>query len=41
MGNRVKDYLGNTYRIFEDNSILPYMKYEPTEEAIDRNKKIF
>ena len=41
MGNRVKDYLGNTYRIFEDNSILPYMKYEPTEEAINNTKKFF
>jgi hypothetical protein len=41
MGNRVKEYLGNTYRIFEDNSILPYMKYEPTEEAIKNTKKFF
>jgi hypothetical protein len=41
MGSRVKDYLGNTYRIFEDNSILPYMKYEPTEEAIKNTKKFF
>ena len=41
MGNRVKEYLGNTYRIFEDNSILPYMKYEPTEEAINNTKKFF
>ena len=41
MGNRVKDYLGNTYRIFEDNSILPYMRYAPTEEAINNTKKFF
>ena len=41
MGNRVKDYLGNTYRIFEDNSILPYMRYAPTEEAIKNTKKFF
>jgi len=41
MGNRVKEYLGNTYRIFEDNSILPYMKYQPTEEAINNTKKFF
>ncbi len=27
MGDRVKDYLGNTYRIFEDNSVLPFMRY--------------
>jgi hypothetical protein len=41
MGSRVKEYLGNTYRIFEDNSILPYMKYEPTEEAIKNTQKFF
>ena len=41
MGNRVKDYLGNTYRIFEDNSILPYMRYAPTEEAIKNTQKFF
>ncbi len=41
MGNRVKEYLGNTYRIFEDKSILPYMRYEPTEEAIKNTKKFF
>ena len=41
MGNRVKEYLGNTYRIFEDNSILPYMRYAPTEEAINNTKKFF
>ena len=40
MGDRVKDYLGNTYRIFEDNSVLPFMRYAPTEEAIE-GQKIF
>ena len=41
MGNRVKDYLGNTYRIFEDNSVLPFMRYAPTEEAIEGYKRFF
>jgi hypothetical protein len=41
MGNRVKEYLGNTYRIFEDKSLLPYMRYAPTEEAINNTKKFF
>jgi hypothetical protein len=41
MGNRVKEYLGNTYRIFEDTSILPYMRYTPTEEAINETKQFF
>ena len=33
MGKRVKDYLGSTYRIFEDKSMLPFLAYAPTEEA--------
>jgi len=41
MGNRVREYLGNTYRIFEDKSILPYMRYAPTEEAIKDTKQFF
>jgi hypothetical protein len=41
MGDRVKDYLGNTYRIFEDNSVLPFMRYAPTEEAIQGTKEFF
>jgi len=41
MGNRVKDYLGNTYRIFEDQSILPFMRYAPTEEAIENAQAFF
>ena len=41
MGERVKDYLGNTYRIFEDNSVLPFMRYAPTEEAIESTKDFF
>ncbi len=41
MGDRVKDYLGNTYRIFEDNSVLPFMRYAPTEEAIEGAKDFF
>ena len=41
MGDRVKDYLGNTYRIFEDNSVLPFMRYAPTEEAIEGTKEFF
>tara|TARA_B100000902_G_scaffold69157_1_gene75105 strand:- start:51 stop:3911 length:3861 start_codon:yes stop_codon:yes gene_type:complete len=41
MGDRVKDYLGNTYRIFEDNSVLPFLRYTPTEEAIEGTKEFF
>ena len=41
MGKRVKDYLGSTYRIFEDKSMLPFLSYTPTEEAIKGTKEFF
>ena len=41
MGKRVKDYLGSTYRIFEDKSMLPFLSYTPTEEAIKNTKEFF
>jgi hypothetical protein len=41
MGKRVKDYLGSTYRIFEDKSMLPFLAYAPTEEAIKGTKEYF
>ena len=41
MGKRVKDYLGSTYRIFEDKSVLPFMAYTPTEEAVKGTKEYF
>ena len=41
MGDRVKDYLGNTYAIFEDKSVLPFKAYTPTDEAIQNAKDLF
>jgi len=41
MGDRVKDYLGNTYAIFEDKSILPFKSYTPTDEAVQSAKELF
>jgi hypothetical protein len=41
MGKRVKDYLGSTYRIFEDKSMLPFLAYTPTEEAIKGTREYF
>ena len=40
MGKRVQEYLGNTYKIFEDKSILSFLNYAPTEEAI-KNAEVF
>ena len=41
MGTRVKDYLGDTYRIFEDKSIIPFSNYRPADEVIDKTKELF
>jgi hypothetical protein len=41
MGDRVKDYLGNTYAIFEDKSILPFKTYTPTDQAVQNAKDLF
>jgi len=41
MGNRVKQYIGNTYKIFNEKSIIPFANYEPTDEAINRAVRLF
>ena len=41
LGDRVKEYLGNTYRIFEDKSSLPFLNYKPTDEAVNNTKELF
>ena len=41
MGTRVKQYIGNTYKIFNEKSILPFANFEPTDEAINRAVRLF
>ena len=41
MGNRVKNYIGNTFEIFENSEAGFFSKYKPTQEAIDRVSNIF
>jgi hypothetical protein len=41
MGNRVKNYIGNTFEIFEDAEAGFFQKYKPTKDAIDRTKQLF
>jgi hypothetical protein len=41
MGKRAQDYLGDTYRIFEDKSSLPFLNYKPTDEAVNNAKNLF
>jgi hypothetical protein len=40
-GGKFKNYIGATYDIFQNKSILPFMNYTPTRQAIDRAKEIF
>lgn len=41
LGERTKEYLGNTYQIFEDKSSLPFLNYKPTDEAVNNAKNLF
>jgi len=41
MGNRVKQYIGTTYRIFQNENFGFYSRYKPTEESINKTKELF
>ena len=38
---KFKGYLGSTYDIFQDKSILPWLRYKPAAEAIENAKTLF
>ena len=40
-GEKFKGYLGSTYDIFQNQSIFPWVKYKPTQEAINEAKEVF
>ena len=40
-GKKFTDYLGSTYDIFINDSMLPWLRYKPTAEAIENAKKMF
>ena len=41
MGNRVKNYIGNTFEIFEDAEAGFFSKYKPTEDSVKNAKNLF
>ena len=41
MGNRVKNYIGNTFEIFEDAEAGFFQKYKPTKDAVKNAKALF
>jgi len=40
-GGKFKSYIGATYDVFQNKSILPFMGYTPTREAVERAKEVF
>jgi hypothetical protein len=40
-GKKFKDYLGSTYDVFQNQSILPWMSYRPAAQAIENAKRVF
>jgi hypothetical protein len=41
MGDRVKQFIGTTYRIFQNQDFGFYQRYKPAEEAIEKTKELF
>ena len=40
-GNKFKSYLGATYDVMQNKSMIPWLRYRPTDEAIQEVKNIF
>lgn len=40
-GSKFKNYLGSTYDIFQNRSILPFLGFKPTEEVVQKTKEMF
>ena len=41
MGDRVKNYLGTTYKIFQNTDYSFYQRYKPTDEAVFKTRELF
>ena len=39
--NKFRDYLGSTYEIFRNKSLIPLFNYRPTEQAVEKAIKMF
>ena len=40
-GKKFQDYLGSTYDIFSNRSIVPFLSYKPTDEAVQKAITLF
>ena len=41
MVNKFQDILGSTYDIFSNRSIMPFLSYRPTDEAVQKAVTLF
>ena len=41
MGDRVQQFIGTTYRIFQNQDFGFYSRYKPTDEAVENAKELF
>ena len=39
--NKFRDYLGSTYEIFRNKSLIPLFNYKPSEQAVEKAIKMF
>ena len=40
-GKKFKDYLGSTYEIFRNKSVIPLLNYKPSEQAVKKMMQLF
>jgi len=40
-GNKFKTYLDDTYEIFENKSLLPFLNYRPSKELVKETEEVF
>jgi hypothetical protein len=40
-GNKFKNYLGSTYDIFQNKSLLPFLNWKPAAQEVEKTKNMF
>ena len=40
-GKKFKGYIGSTYDIFQEKSIIPFLRYKPAAQAVENAKNLF
>ena len=40
-GNKFKDWMGQTYDVYQNRSLIPFFNFKPATEAVENTKKMF